>query len=223
MTSAFDGIRMFVILRRLQGGRLEEPAASIRLSRQQVSCLGAQPIAARRRSRLPYLARRSLSWLGALSRPDTGPTTLLFRQLASFGGRGLPSLCCSNRSKGVRHDRRRPRALHAKEFQRVHGRPVCVAGSFAGQARNGTPSVLGFAGGHPRAVRADGCGRRRKAGIVAEPPALSAGRGRMRARGADAERRLRRPRPPLSAAHRLLRDAAAAAYRRRPEGDGARL
>ena len=78
-------------------------------------------------------------------------------------------------------------------------------------------------GGHPGPVRADGCGRRREAGAVAEPPALSAGRGRVRQSGADAERRLCRARAPLSRAHRLLRDAAVAAYRRVAEGDGARL
>ena len=59
--------------------------------------------------------------------------------------------------------------------------------------------------------------------LVAEPSALPARRGGMRPSGADAERRLRRPGAPLPEAHRLIRDAAIAAYRRRAEGDGARL
>ena len=71
--------------------------------------------------------------------------------------------------------------------------------------------------------RADGGGRGRQAGPVAEPPALSAGRGGMRHRGQDAERRLCRVRAPLPRPDQLLRDAAVAAYRRVAEGDGARL
>ena len=120
-------------------------------------------------------------------------------------------------------DLRCPRALHAEEFQRVHGRPVCVAGSSAGQARDGAAPVLGFAGGHRGPVPADGRGRGREAGLVAEPSALSARRGGMRDRGQDAERRLCRVREPLPRPHQLLRHAAVAAYRRGVEGDGARL
>src|ERR1700751_2517841 len=48
--------------------------------------------------------------------------------------------------KGNPDDLRRPRALHAEKFQRVYGRPVCLARSSAGEAWDGAAPVLGFPG-----------------------------------------------------------------------------
>src|ERR1051326_3837223 len=100
---------------------------------------------------------------------------------ASIGGRKTPG------TEEMPDDLRRARALHAEEFQRVHGRPLCLANASGGEARARATPVLGYAGGHRGPLPADGRRRRRTAGAVTEPPALSAGRGGMCHRGQDAE------------------------------------
>ena len=66
-----------------------------------------------------------------------------------------------------------------------------------------------------------GSRRSRNPDPVAAPPTLLAGRSRVRAGAASAERRLCRAGGTLSATHPVLCDAAAAAYRRLVAGDGA--